>query len=92
MTPQPVRTYTEVLGDDESLAIFLRNMAKFDRHFCELMVTGADFTIRLEVHGCDGKLIHCRVNSDGFDRPRNLPANGKPKSKKGAIGENRQLL
>jgi len=62
------RTYREVLSDDESLAVFLRNMAKFDRHFCELMQTKVDFTIKLEVHGTCGKLIHCRVNSDGFDR------------------------
>ena len=92
MTQPPVRTYTEVLGDDESLAIFLRNMAKFDRHFCELMVTGADFTIRLEVHGCDGKLLHCRVSSDGFDRPGCPAVNGKAKVRKGALGENRKIL
>jgi len=61
--------YRKVLEDDKSLAVFLRNMARFDQHFCELMSSGVDFTIRLEVHGNGGKLVHCRVHSDGFDRP-----------------------
>ncbi len=62
--------YRNVFGEHEdSLAIFLRNMRKFDQHFCELMASNVDFTIRLEVHGNKGKLIHCRVQNDGFDRP-----------------------
>ena len=84
--PHSARTYREVLQDDESLAIFLRNMAKFDRQFCELMSTGADFTIRLEVHGNTGKLVHCRVHSDGFDRP----ADTEQASKSG-LGRNNRV-
>lgn len=70
--------YRQVLGDDQSLAIFLRNMGKFDRSFCEQMAAGVDFTLRLEVHGSAGQLIHCRVYSDGFDRPPS-PKPSKPK-------------
>jgi hypothetical protein len=61
--------YREVLKSDESLAIFLRNLARFDRQFTELIASGVDFTIRLEVHGNAGRLNHCRVYIDGFERP-----------------------
>jgi len=62
--------YKEVLGgDDQSLKLFLEALAEFDRSFCERMFTGDDFNLRVEVHGCKGKLIHVRVSSDGFKRP-----------------------
>ncbi len=63
--------YKEVLGISESLAIFIRQMSSFDRRFCELMNAGNDFTIKLEIHGNNGQMIHCRVLTDGFERPRN---------------------
>ncbi len=56
-------------GDDKSLAIFLLNMKKFDQCFCNMMAAGVDFTLRFEVRGNKGELIHCRVQEDGFDRP-----------------------
>jgi hypothetical protein len=55
--------------NDQSLDIFMRNMAKFDRRFCEAMTTGVDFTLRLEIKGNVGRLNHCRVYDDTFDRP-----------------------
>jgi len=60
----------KVFGDDEvSLATFIRGMAKFDRRFCDAMASGVDFTLRLELSGNQGKLNHCRVYDDEFDRP-----------------------
>jgi len=61
--------YRETLKDEKSLASFLRQMAKFDRRFCEAMAAGEDYTMKLEVHGNKGELLHCRVLSDEFDRP-----------------------
>lgn len=55
--------------ENESLEIFIRNMARFDQEFCDHLAAGTDFTLRLEVHGAAGELIHCRVYTDGFDRP-----------------------
>jgi hypothetical protein len=72
--------YQEVLKSDEHLGIFLRNMAKFDRLFCEMMMEGLDFTLRFEVHGQGGQLNHCRVYSDGFDRPPDAKATGRAKT------------
>jgi len=64
--------FEEAFGaDDESLAIFLRGMKKFDSYFCELMAASVDFTLRMEIHGNRGKMIHCRVQNDGFERPKN---------------------
>ncbi len=54
--------------DDESLAVFLRAMSKFDRYFCEVMAAGVDFTLKMEVHGNAGQLLHARVHNDSFDR------------------------
>ena len=59
-----------VFGDDgASLSVFMAGMAKFDRRFCDAMATGVDFTLRLELSGNKGKLNHCRVYDDEFDRP-----------------------
>lgn len=62
--------YRSALRDEESLALFLRNMAKFDRHFCDLMNEGVEYTLRMEIHGNKGELIHVRVFDDAYDRPK----------------------
>ena len=65
--------YKEAFGkNDESLAIFLRGMAKFDREFCNLMANGEQFTLRLEINGNKGEMIHCRVQVDGTERPHGV--------------------
>lgn len=61
-------SYREVINNEENLALFLRNMAKFDRDFCDMMTEGRDFTLRLEVRGNAGELIYCRVSKDATDR------------------------
>ncbi len=69
MGSTPKTNYRDVLEDDESLAVFLRSMSEFDQEFCDEMASGSDFTLRLEVRGDKGKLVHCRVNTDRFNRP-----------------------
>lgn len=65
--------FRKAFGDDEeSLAIFLRGMRDFDRAFCDKMFSGVDYNLKLEVHGNKGRLIHCRVYSDRFERPRGV--------------------
>ena len=54
---------------DESLNIFMRNMAMLDQNFVNLMTSGVDFTLKFEIHGNKGRMIHCRVTADGFERP-----------------------
>ena len=74
--------YRKVLSDDESLKIFLGAMARFDSAFCEVMNGGRDYTLRLEIHGNSGKLIHCRLSNDNFDRPRNCKVKSMPSKEK----------
>ena len=61
--------YNDVMKDDVHLASFLKAMHRFDSYFCDLMGSGMDFTLRIEVRGDKGKLLHCRVHNDSFDRP-----------------------
>jgi len=56
--------YRKILKDKQSLAIFLRGMAEFDKDFCELMASGVEFTLRLDIRGASQELVHCRVNRD----------------------------
>lgn len=66
--------YRDVIQDDASLAKFLRKMAEFDRLFCDMMACGDDYTIKLELHGNAGELIHTRVSLDSFSRPAGVEA------------------
>lgn len=61
--------YLKVIKSDDELARFLKALAKFDRAFCDNMAEGTDFTLKLEIHGAGGRIVHCRSNVDSFDRP-----------------------
>ena len=61
--------YRDIIKDDKDLALFLGQLSKFDKRFCEHMMDGVDYTLKIEVHGAAGKLVHCRVMSDHFARP-----------------------
>ena len=64
------RDYEKVFGgNNKSLKMFLRNLAKFDRAFCDAMADRIDFTLKLEVKGNKGTLIHVRVSPDIWERP-----------------------
>lgn len=70
MVQQPPKTnYRELLEDDEHLVVFLRKMKEFDTAFCDLMSGGDDFTLRLEVRGNKGVLLHAKVQNERIDRP-----------------------
>lgn len=63
------RAARDVLAGDRAVDIFLAAVAEFDAAFVDEMTSGLDFTLRLEVRGCAGELIHCRVSRDRFSRP-----------------------
>ena len=58
----------DVLTDD-SLKLFLESMVEFDRAFVNRIAEGGHFTIKLEVHGNRGGLIHARVTNDATRKP-----------------------
>lgn len=57
-----------LLGDDKSLKVFLGKMKAFDTAFCDFMAKGTDFTLRLELRGNKGVLLHTRLYSDDIER------------------------
>jgi len=61
--------YREGLEDDESLKCFLGNVREFDRLFCEMVGSGKEFSLKFEVHGNRGMMIHCKVSYTSCDRP-----------------------
>jgi len=74
--------YAEILKDEESLGIFLKNLAKFDQLFCAEMMSGREFSLKMEVHANKGELIHCRVDSTSFDRPHGVEKRVSSKQKR----------
>jgi len=63
--------FIEAMPDEETLRFFLASMQKLENAFCEVMHSGCDYTIRLEIHGNNSKVIHIRVQGDDFKRPSN---------------------
>lgn len=62
-------SYRELIQDDRSLKEFLAALADFNGRFCDQITAGSDFTLKLEVHGNKGELIHTRTSVDSFRRP-----------------------
>jgi len=61
--------YRQVIKTDSALRMFLSKVKDFDHIFSQEMAKGADFTVRLEVRGCNHRLIHVRLYRDSIDRP-----------------------
>ena len=66
----PTNGFASAIQDNESLVVFVRKMKEFDKAFCDSMAKGDDFTIRLEIRGNKGELLHGRLYIDVIDRPR----------------------
>lgn len=64
--------YRNIIKADDSLALFLRAMQKFDKFFTDAMISREDFTLRMEVRGDKGNILHVRVMTDGFERPKGV--------------------
>lgn len=60
---------SDVLKDEKSLREFVSSMRDFNQAFCDAMSSCVDFTIKLEVRGDQGVLLHARVLEDRFRRP-----------------------
>jgi len=71
--------YKSFIKDDPSIELFVESLAEFDRQFCDHMVKGNDFTLRLEIRGDKSELLHVRVMSDGFKRPNSNNSEAKEK-------------
>lgn len=62
--------YAQLLGSGtDALRMFNEAMSKLNNEFCEAMMKGYDFTIKLEVHGNKSEMLHARTTCDTFRRP-----------------------
>jgi len=69
-SPSANNEYARLLGSGtDALEMFNEAMMKLNNEFCEAMHKGHDFTIKLEVHGNKGEMIHARTTCDSFRRP-----------------------
>ena len=57
---------------EESLKEFLAAMRDFDQSFVDALVSGVDFTIKLEVRGDCGKLLHAKIDEGRYRRPSGI--------------------
>ncbi len=64
--------YGKIIKNNESLNLFMDSLREFNQYFCDRMANGDDYTISLEVRGCNGEVIHCRAKNDGFKRPHGV--------------------
>ena len=78
----PTNGFFEAIKDEQSLTLFIRKMKEFDSVFCEQMYKGSDFTIRLEVRGNKGELLHVRMYMDDIERPNGAQKRIDEKSQK----------
>jgi len=58
--------------NDESLKEFLAALQDFNQMFCDAIADGIDFTIKLEVRGNVGEMLHARVYTDRWRRPNGV--------------------
>ena len=63
-----------LFSNDEDLESYQRGMHELQDRVLDALVQGADFTAKLEIRGCKGRLLHCRNGLDRFDRPKRIQA------------------
>ena len=68
----------EVLPE-ESLNEFLAAMRNFNQAFVDALVSGVDFTIKLEVRGNCGEMLHAKIDDQSWRRPKGVK--GTPRRK-----------
>ncbi len=64
--------YGKVIKNNESLKLFTDSLGEFNQSFCDRMAAGDDFTIKLEVRGCKGELLHSKAENLGIKRPHGV--------------------
>jgi hypothetical protein len=61
-----------LLGDEKSLNEFVSSMRDFNQAFCDAIASRVDFTIKLEVRGNQGVMLHAKVDTLRFRRPKGV--------------------
>lgn len=58
----------EIQEDERAVQMYAYNLAEFDQMFSKVMMSRKEFTLRFEIRGNQGRLIHCRWGVDTHDR------------------------
>lgn len=61
------KTLQDIVTDD-TVRLFVNKMKEFDASFVASLIKGEDFTIRLEVRGNKGEVLHIRLYEDSMSR------------------------
>jgi len=70
---------------DESLEQFLAAMRDFNQAFVDALASGVDFTIKLEVRGNCGELLHAKIDDQSWRRPRGVEKRVEDRQKRGQV-------
>jgi len=73
---------------DESLQEFLAAMRDFDNAFVNALASGVDFTIKLEVRGNCGELLHAKIDDGRWRRPKGVERRVEERRKREKISGN----
>lgn len=76
------KTISKTVDNKEVLDILTEQMKQFDELFCGLMFCESNFTIRLEVRGNKGEMLHARVYMDDMKQPKGAQKRIDKKSSK----------
>jgi len=61
--------FKEVFNDEVALATFMRSLRSFEDCLCRSLESQTDFTLKFEVRGNHGRMVHCRIDTLQYDRP-----------------------
>ena len=58
--------------DKQTMAILLEGFGEFQSDLYRSLTKQIDFTVRLEIHGNKGEVLHCKAHKDNFYRPHGV--------------------
>lgn len=72
---------------NESLEEFLAAMRDFDQAFVDALASGVDFTIKLEVRGNLGEMLHAKIDADRWRRPKGVEKRVEKRRRRNLSGD-----
>lgn len=68
----PAVALRQAIPDNESFINVMQDIRELNDLIVNSVAGGADFTLRLEIRGDCGQILHSRVTSDSFRRPHGV--------------------
>lgn len=64
------KSLVDLLQSQEEQKLVLKALREFNDLIAKQIETETDFTIKLEIRGDVGKVVHCKTEALVFDRPK----------------------